>query len=107
MTLRSEYQFTLQVFCSAALLLATGAAVAQHPSEVSTYNPGVQPVTAESLKAEQLAEDAWFAHLKVLAGDELNGRKTGTPDFLRAVEYIEGQFKAIGLKPAAVSTALS
>jgi Zn-dependent M28 family amino/carboxypeptidase len=102
MTLRGWFKFKPKFFYGAVFLLAVFAAVAQHPSEANTYNPGVQPVTAESLKAEQLAEDAWFAHLKVLAGDDLNGRKTGTPDFLRAVEYVEGQFKAIGLKPAGV-----
>src|ERR1700761_3994082 len=102
MNFRNGLPFKHQVFCGALFSLTAVAAFAQHPSEASAFNPGVQPVTADSLQAEQFAEDAWFAHLKVLAGDDLNGRKTGTPDFLRAVEYVEGQFKAIGLKPAGV-----
>jgi Zn-dependent M28 family amino/carboxypeptidase len=81
--------------------LTVGAAFAQH-RPVSTFNPGIQPATPEALHAGKLAEDAWFAHLKVLASDDLKGRKTGTPEFLKAVEYVESQFTAIGLKPAGV-----
>ena len=102
MIFRGRPQFKLQSFCGTVFSLTVAATFAQHANETSTYNPGVQPVTAESLKAEQLAEDAWFAHLKVLAGDDLNGRKTGTPDFLHAVEYVESEFKTIGLNPAGV-----
>ena len=85
-----------------ALLLpvAAAAALSQSPQPRGTYDPGIRPVTAESVVAEKAAEDAWFAHLQVLASDDLKGRRTGTEDFLRAVEYVEGQFKAIGLKPA-------
>jgi hypothetical protein len=66
----------------------------------SAYDPGIRPVTAESLAVEKAAEDAWFSHLQFLASDELKGRQTGTDDFLRAADYVESQFKAIGLKPA-------
>ena len=44
--------------------------------------------------------NAWFAHVQFLADDKLNGRRTGTPGYTAAVEYVESQFKAIGLKPA-------
>ncbi len=56
--------------------------------------------------AQQPAKDwapaaaAWWSHVQYLADDKLQGRKTGTPGFEAAVEYVEGQFKAIGLKPA-------
>ena len=43
---------------------------------------------------------AWWAHVQVLADDKLEGRNAGTPGYDRAVEYVESQFKAIGLKPA-------
>jgi Zn-dependent M28 family amino/carboxypeptidase len=65
-----------------------------------TYDPGIRPATAASLVAEKASEDAWFAHLQVLASDDLKGRLTGTADFLRAADYVEEQFKTIGLKPA-------
>jgi hypothetical protein len=68
----------------------------------SAYNPGIHPMTPVDLGAEKDAENAWFAHLGVLASDALKGRRTGTPEFLQAVEYVEMQFRAIGLQPAGV-----
>jgi Zn-dependent M28 family amino/carboxypeptidase len=52
--------------------------------------------------ADQAAGKAWFAHLQVLASDEMRGRLTGTDDYLRAAAYVAGQFKAMGLQPAGV-----
>jgi Zn-dependent M28 family amino/carboxypeptidase len=43
---------------------------------------------------------AWWSHVQYLADDQLEGRKAGTPGYDKAVAYVEGQFKAIGLKPA-------
>jgi hypothetical protein len=68
----------------------------------SDFDPGIRPFTAASLQAEKASEDAWFAHLQVLASDNLKGRRTGTPDFLRAADYAESQFKSIGLVAAGV-----
>jgi hypothetical protein len=43
---------------------------------------------------------AWWAHVQFLADDKLEGRNVGTPGYDAAVEYVESQFRAIGLKPA-------
>ena len=43
---------------------------------------------------------AWWAHVQFLADDKLEGRNVGTPGFDKALDYVEAQFKAIGLKPA-------
>ncbi|MEP6783914.1 MAG: M20/M25/M40 family metallo-hydrolase, partial [Acidobacteriota bacterium] len=43
---------------------------------------------------------AWWAHVQFLADDKLEGRNVGTPGYEKAVDYVESQFKAIGLKPA-------
>jgi hypothetical protein len=45
----------------------------------------------------------WWAHVLVLADDNLEGRNVGTPGFEKAMEYVEGQFKAIGLQPGGTS----
>jgi len=37
-------------------------------------------------------------HLYTLASDEMGGRRTGTPGIEKAAQYIEGEFKRIGLK---------
>jgi hypothetical protein len=89
---------TLLFQVSTVLALSTGLASAQ--GTTSTYDPGLRPDTPATITAERAAEDAWFAHVQFLASDELKGRLTGTLEFLRAVEYVEAQFKLIGLKPA-------
>ena len=43
---------------------------------------------------------AWWAHIQYLADDVLEGRNVGTPGFEKALDYVEKQFQAIGLKPA-------
>jgi Peptidase family M28 len=102
-TVRKFMILRKMLYSTTALLLLAGMLISaqQHPQD-STYNPGIRPQTPASIATEKVAEDAWFAHLEVLAGDELKGRKTGTDDFLRAVQYVESQFKAIGVKPAGV-----
>ena len=50
--------------------------------------------------ADQAAGDAWFAHIQVLADDNMRGRLTGTDDYLRAAAYVVDQFKSFGLMPA-------
>ncbi|MGA2847499.1 MAG: M28 family peptidase [Terracidiphilus sp.] len=87
-------------FAGAAVVYISITLLAQHSAPASIYEPGIRPVTPASLEAEKAAEDAWFSHLSVLACDDLKGRKTGTPDFIHAAEYVEAQFKAIGLTPA-------
>ena len=42
----------------------------------------------------------WWAHVQFLADDKLEGRNVGTPGFDKALEYVERQFRAIGLQPA-------
>ena len=85
----------------ALFAITTMALLAQKHLQAG-FDPGIRPVTPASIEAEKTAEDAWFAHLQVLAGDDLKGRKTGSEDFIHAVEYVESQFKAIGLKPGGV-----
>jgi hypothetical protein len=41
--------------------------------------------------------------VQFLADDALEGRNVGTPGYEKAVNYVEGQFKAMGLKPAGTS----
>jgi len=46
---------------------------------------------------------AWWAHIQYLADDKLEGRNVGTPGFEKALQYVEREFKAIGLKAAGTS----
>ena len=54
--------------------------------------------TAAARAGQEAAQ--WFAHVQYLASDDLKGRLIGTPGYLKAVEYVQGQYKQLGLKPA-------
>jgi len=61
-------------------------------------------VTIAAQSTDLAAEGkAWWAHIQFLADDKLEGRNVGTPGYEKAVDYVESQFKAIGLKPAGTS----
>jgi len=44
----------------------------------------------------------WREHVSFLASDAMRGRQTGSPEHLKAANYVAAQFKALGLKPAGV-----
>src|SRR5262245_14852411 len=41
---------------------------------------------------------SWWAHVKALANDKMQGRSTGSPAHKRAAEYVATQFKKAGLE---------
>jgi len=45
---------------------------------------------------------AWWAHVQYLADPSMNGRLTGSDEYLKAAAYVVDQFKSFGLKPAGV-----
>src|SRR5450755_294961 len=53
--------------------------------------------------ADQAAGQAWWAHIQALADDSMQGRLTGSEDYLRAAKYVVSQFDSAGLKPAGVN----
>jgi Zn-dependent M28 family amino/carboxypeptidase len=58
-------------------------------------------LTAAAAPPDPSAEGrAWWAHIRYLAGDEMRGRLTGSPEYDRAAAYVVDRFKAYGLKPA-------
>ena len=59
--------------------------------------------TADPSKYANLITGAGLKkQLTIIASDEMEGRETGTPGQRKAADYIESQFKAIGLKPGAL-----
>lgn len=53
--------------------------------------------------APAIAQDRaarWWSHVEALASDANEGRATGSPGYDRAADYVIGQFRALGLKPA-------
>ena len=68
-------------------LLTCTAIVFAQTGNAAKYASGI---TGENLKK----------HLTIIAGDEFEGRETGTAGQRKAAAYIESQFKATGLKSA-------
>jgi Zn-dependent M28 family amino/carboxypeptidase len=58
-----------------------------------------RPVTP----ADKTAGQAWWAHVKALADDSMQGRLTGSDGYLRAAKYVVSQFDAAGLQPAGMN----
>ena len=52
-----------------------------------------QGITVESIDTTTVRK-----HLYTLASDKMEGRRTGTPGIEKAAQYIEGEFKRIGLQ---------
>ena len=56
---------------------------------------------ATLLGADFAAEgDLWWAHIEYLAGDQLQGRETGSEGYREAARYVAGKMETFGLKPA-------
>src|SRR5436190_4702396 len=49
--------------------------------------------------AQAITADALLQHIKDLSADSMEGRAPGTPGEVKAVAYMQAQFKALGLKP--------
>jgi len=39
--------------------------------------------------------DLWWAHIKFLADDKLQGRNTGSEGYTQAVQYVAGRFESL------------
>jgi len=77
----------LLAFCASTLSGQTKSAQPRdvHPRDKEIHDPDTL---------------AWWHTTEALAGDAMEGRDTGSAAYLRAASYVEGRFKAAGLKPA-------
>jgi Zn-dependent M28 family amino/carboxypeptidase len=60
-------------------------------------------VGAFAQSADEAAGKQWWAHVQVLADDSMQGRQTGSAEYLKAAAYVVSQFKADGLEPAGLN----
>jgi Zn-dependent M28 family amino/carboxypeptidase len=58
--------------------------------------------TGATASNDEVQGKVWWAHVQKLADPSMNGRLTGSEDYLRAAAYVVDQFKAYGLAPAGV-----
>jgi Zn-dependent M28 family amino/carboxypeptidase len=61
-----------------------------------------QPAPQNSTRTDEPNVEALRAHVRYLASDELEGRRTGTVGAEKAASYIESEFKRRGLRPGVV-----
>jgi len=69
----------------------------------AVFAPAHHIVRAQSQNAhpDWAAEgNAWWAHVEYLASDEMKGRETGSPEYMKAADYVAKQFASAGLQPA-------
>jgi hypothetical protein len=57
-------------------------------------------VAARGAEDSNRLGQAWWAHVRYLADDRLEGRGTGSQGFKKAAAYVTGQFRKAGLEPA-------
>jgi membrane dipeptidase len=73
-----------------ALFVALAGVAATLPAASAARKPAVRPLADG---------DRAYAHIKVLASNELKGRKAGSPEYRRAAEYVAAEMRKIGLRP--------
>lgn len=82
---------------AAALLLATGIA----PHATAQTAPAPPPVSSAAPADDWTVKPDWIAaHVRFLAGPELQGRGSATRDEAIAAAYVAARFQGYGLQPA-------
>ena len=73
----------------------------QGPSSSETEDPSAMSgdATVSSSVASGISADTLLAEIERLASDEFGGRAPGSPGEVLTVEYLTGQFQALGLEP--------
>ncbi len=69
---------------------------------LASCQPGTDrsgPITIDSVALNAISEESLVEHIKVLSSDDFLGRKPFGPGDTLTVNYIEQQFKDLGLKP--------
>lgn len=99
-------QLPLRASLRAGILLGAFAFLHQPAQTLAQPKPGRRAsatvtATAPTLPEQQLTKAELEAHLRFIASDELQGRRTGSPGNMAAARYIAEQFRLLGLKPAA------
>jgi len=79
------------------LIACVTAACSGSTDSAQPASGGSAPVPAASMP--KIEAQPILEHIKVLASDEFEGRKPGTPGEDKTVAYLVDQFKQIGLKP--------
>src|SRR3954470_21573489 len=80
-------------------VLATTACSKREAPAASTGGPAAAPAQVPVAQLPKVDPAKILDHIKVLSADDMEGRAPGTAGEEKAVAYIEGQFKQLGLQP--------
>jgi membrane dipeptidase len=86
----SALRFALVVSLAAATAYLMLAPAAARSGTGAAKPPALRP-TADGARA--------FAHVRYLASNDFKGRKSGTPEYRRAAEYVAAEMQKAGLQP--------
>ena len=86
-----------------AALALLGAATATHAGRALAAGMSTPGAAGTAGVADADAGKRWWAHVRYLADDRLQGRLTGSAGYLEAASYVAAQFKQYGLAPAGTS----
>src|SRR5690242_2273968 len=56
-------------------------------------------ISHAATSSSEASARGWWAHVRYLADDKLEGRLTGTQGYQKAADYVAAQFKECGLVP--------
>jgi Zn-dependent M28 family amino/carboxypeptidase len=62
-----------------------------------------QSAAKPDLPIDEAQGKQWWSHVQYLASDGMQGRLTGSREYLKAAAYVVSQFQADGLRPAGVN----
>ena len=84
---------------AAASALASACARIEEPSKPAQQQAPARPTHAPLASLPQVEAPAILERIKVLGADDFEGRGPGTKGEDRTVEYLEAEFRKLGLKP--------
>ena len=97
--MRSFLPVPSALLCLSSLLLGSCAVVPANPQAVVDARPASPAASAVDKAASVITTGALLAHIETLASDAFEGRAPGGTGEALTVDYITGQFKALGLAP--------
>ncbi len=59
---------------------------------------GTPAQAGEAPQADRIAQ--WWSHVEAISNDSMEGRLAGSPGYGRAAEYVEAEFRKLGIAPA-------
>ena len=60
-------------------------------------------VTQPAADTDEVQGKQWWAHVQYLASNAMQGRQTGSTEYLNAAAYVVEKFRSYGLQPAGVN----